>query len=64
MEHGLIMAKKAKPATPEVTISTSVRFLPSVKAALDKAARDDSRTTSQLVQKIITDWLKEKGYLK
>jgi len=58
------MAKTAKPARPEVTISTSVRFLPSVKKALDKAATDDARTTSQLVQKIVADWLKEKGYLK
>jgi hypothetical protein len=58
------MAKTAKPAAPEVTISTSVRFLPSVKTALDKAAADDARTTSQLVQKIITEWLKERKYLK
>jgi hypothetical protein len=41
-----------------------VRFLPSVKAALDKAAAEDSRTTSQLVQKVITEWLKERRYLK
>jgi hypothetical protein len=58
------MIKKAKPLAPEVMISTSVRFLPSVKRALEHAASDDGRTTSQLVQKIVADWLKERKYLK
>jgi predicted transcriptional regulator len=58
------MVKKAKPPAPEVMVSTSVRFLPSVKKALDQAASDDGRTTSQLVQKIVFDWLKERKFLK
>jgi hypothetical protein len=42
----------------------SVQFIPAVKVALEKAAKDDSRPVSSLVQKIVADWLKEKGYLK
>jgi hypothetical protein len=50
---------KAKPTVP-----TSVRFEPKVKAALDKAAKADDRTTSSLLQKIVSEWLREKGFLK
>jgi hypothetical protein len=51
--------EKAKPTVP-----TSVRFEPKVKAALEKAAKADGRTASSLLQKIVGDWLKEKGFLK
>jgi hypothetical protein len=42
----------------------SVRFIPAVRAALKKAAEDDARPVSSLVQKIVADWLKERRYLK
>jgi hypothetical protein len=42
----------------------SVRFDQDVKAALEKAAKDDRRPVSHLVQKIVADWLKKKGFLK
>jgi hypothetical protein len=51
---------KPKQALPPV----SVRFIPAVRAALGKAAKDDSRPVSSLVQKIVADWLKERKYLK
>jgi hypothetical protein len=41
-----------------------VRLVPAAKAALEKAARDDERPVAALAQKIITDWLKERKYLK
>ena len=41
-----------------------VRLAPAAKAALEKAARDDERPVATLAQKIITDWLKERKYLK
>lgn len=41
-----------------------VRIPDDLKAALDKAARDDVRSISSLVEKILTEWLKAKGYLK
>ena len=42
----------------------SVKLLPATKAALEKAAIADERPISVMAQKIIADWLKEKGYLK
>jgi hypothetical protein len=45
-------------------IITSTRFTPAVRSALDKAAEADTRTTSSLIQKIVTEWLKENGFLK
>lgn len=42
----------------------SVKLLPATKAALEKAAIVDERPVSVMAQKIIADWLKEKGFLK
>jgi hypothetical protein len=53
------MAKPSQPYPP-----LSVRFIPAVKVALEKAAKDDSMPVSSLVQKIVADWLKERKYLK
>ncbi len=33
------------------------------KQALEKAAKDDSRSVSSLLDKLVSDWLKEQGYL-
>lgn len=41
-----------------------VRLTPAAKKALEKAAQEDSRPMAALAQKIIMDWLKEKGFLK
>ena len=35
-----------------------------VKAAVEKAAGDDQRSTASLVEKIVVEWLRKKGYLK
>lgn len=45
------------------TSAISVRVDAAVKAAAEKAAADDSRTLASLVDKILTEWLREKGYL-
>jgi|GEM_PF-4288547 hypothetical protein len=42
----------------------SIRFDHGIRAALEKAAKEDMRPVSQLVQKIVADWLKEKGFMK
>jgi hypothetical protein len=41
----------------------SVRVLPATKRAIDKAAKDDQRSIAGMVDKILTDWLREHGYL-
>jgi hypothetical protein len=40
-----------------------IRLLPSVRAAAEKAANNDSRTFSGLLEKLLTDHLKANGYL-
>jgi hypothetical protein len=41
-----------------------LRIRPSAKKALEKAAADDHRTVASFVEKVITEWLQERGYLK
>lgn len=41
----------------------SFRVKPSTKAALEKAAEDDSRSVSSLIEKILVEWLKRRSYL-
>ena len=42
----------------------SVRFDSDIRVGLKKAAKKDRRPVSQLVQKIVADWLEESGFLK
>ncbi len=46
------------------TPSLGIRVQPETKAALEKAAKDDDRTVSSLVERIVREWLREKGYLE
>lgn len=46
------------------TSPLSFRAAPAVKAALEAAAKDDLRSVSSLIEKILTEWLRERGYLK
>jgi hypothetical protein len=46
------------------TPSLGVRVKPEVKAALQAAAEADVRSLSSMVEKILTEWLREKGFLK
>lgn len=42
----------------------SFRLPPAKKAALEKAASDDTRSVSSMIEKVLTDYLKASGYLK
>ncbi|MGH6847633.1 MAG: ribbon-helix-helix protein, CopG family [Methylocella sp.] len=42
----------------------TVRLDPQVKAALEKAAKSDARSVSSLIQKLLSNWLKEEKFLK
>lgn len=46
------------------TAPLGLRVLPSLKEALDKAAQDDRRSVASKAELILTDWLREKGYLE
>jgi hypothetical protein len=45
------------------TNSLGVRLQPEVKAALERAAKDDDRSVSSLVERVLKMWLIEQGYL-
>lgn len=45
------------------TPSLGVRVQPETKAALEKAAKDDLRSVSSLIEKVLVEWLRAKGYL-
>jgi hypothetical protein len=62
LQENMMAEPSQKPA--RVWPPLSVRFDQDVRAALQKAAKDDRRPVSHLVQKIVADWLKKKGFLK
>lgn len=41
----------------------NIRIKPELKAAADRAADDDHRSLTSLIEKLLTDYLKDKGYL-
>jgi hypothetical protein len=41
-----------------------IRVQPEVKAALERAAKDDLRSVSSLIEKVLIEWLRAKGYLR
>ena len=61
----MVLVKKTKRGPPSVRlVMVGVRMPTAMKAALDKCAEDETRPTSVQAQKIIADYLREKGYLK
>ncbi|WP_204165295.1 hypothetical protein [Methylobacterium radiodurans] len=46
------------------TPSLGIRVQPETKVALEQAAKDDLRSVSSLVEKILVEWLRTKNYLK
>jgi len=46
------------------TPSVGLRVHPETKSAIEQAAADDLRSVSSLVEKILIEWLRERGYLK
>ncbi|MBB4065698.1 hypothetical protein GGR23_002905 [Gellertiella hungarica] len=45
------------------TAQLNIRIKPELKAVADKAASDDHRSLTSLIEKLLTDYLREKGYL-
>ena len=46
------------------TAQGNLRIMPALKAAAEKAAADDQRSLTSLVEKLLTDYLRKHGYLK
>ena len=49
------------PRTKSATLN--LRVEPAIKAAAEKAAADDRRSLTSLIEKLLSDYLKKKGYL-
>ncbi|MEA2878130.1 MAG: hypothetical protein QOF14_3326 [Hyphomicrobiales bacterium] len=45
------------------TAQVNLRIMPALKEAAEKAAADDQRSLTSLVEKLLTDYLRKKGYL-
>ena len=45
------------------TTPLGIRFSLDIKAALKKAAKDEARRLSNLIERIVSEWLRSKGYL-
>jgi hypothetical protein len=46
------------------TAQVNLRMQPSFKRALEKAAVDDRRSITGLIEKLLHDYLRKRGYLK
>lgn len=53
------MAKEPAAKTTPLGVRVSVE----TKAALDRAAKDEIRSTASLVEWVLVNWLRERGYL-
>jgi hypothetical protein len=52
------------PTKENRSVQINLRVTPQFKAALDKAAAADNRPVSNLIEKVMTDYLKKEGFLK
>jgi hypothetical protein len=57
------MVRPSKPKK-DVKVVTAIRLKPATKAALKKAAEADGRSMMNLMERLLEDWLREKGFLK
>ena len=46
------------------TAAIGVRVDPKIKEAAERAAADDHRSVASLLEKLLTEYLTEKGYLR
>lgn len=61
------MVKKLQPVpkpTPRAKPLFSLGLDPAERKALDKAAEAEDRSAAYVARRAITEWLKEKGFLK
>jgi hypothetical protein len=49
--------------TETKTSIVQLRIRPSLKEAAEKAASDDQRSLTSLIEKLLTDFLKKSGYM-
>ena len=52
------------PTSTPKSLPVSLRLPPEVKAAAEAAAKEDTRSLSSFLERLLTEHLKAKGYLK
>jgi hypothetical protein len=52
------------PSTEPKSLPVSLRLPPKVKSAAETAAREDARSLSSYLEKLLTDHLRKQGFLK
>ena len=57
------MVARPVKTTPTRTAAIGIRVLPEIKALAERVAVADSRTLASLVEKLLTDHLRERGVL-
>lgn len=45
------------------TAQVNLRITPTLKVAADRAAAADQRSLTSLIEKLLTDYLRDRGYL-
>lgn len=63
MESGIRQAGQFRKSKMSKTHPLGFRIEREIKEALVRAAKDDHRSVSSLVELVIERWLKERGYL-
>jgi hypothetical protein len=58
--------EKGRPAGPEDArrVALSIRILPVIREALERAAKEDRRTVASMAELLLEAGLKERGYIK
>ena len=49
-------------AVKQTSANLNLRIAPALKAAAEKAAADDQRSLSSLIEKLLTDHVRDRGY--
>jgi hypothetical protein len=58
------ISKAAKAPPKDAKVMVNYRIKASILAALAEAAKDDGRSGTGMIEKILSDWLKTNEYLK
>ena len=60
---GCLGIKRVAEMARQKTLQFNMRMTPQLKEAAEEAAADDQRSVASLIEKLLTDYCKEKGFL-
>jgi hypothetical protein len=62
MSNTVSPKKRGRPATGTDPVTT-IRFSPDILAALNRSANNEETSRSELIRRIVAEWLRRRGYL-